>query len=184
MTFHPRVAGDYEAVLCINSSQVAGLGCGQDTPTTSIVVKAVAEDPNVELHPSHAPGSDPNLLNFGMLVGGATVGKSLELVNRGLSKVPLVLSVTSEVSGVGNILQTAPPISHCNFFSSVNPDLFVGWYFFLAEPASSHVLELQAPSPVPPPLLPTCQAPPLPAYPRPNPTPSGPRNQSTTCSQH
>ena len=97
VTFHPSKAGSYEAVLCIYVSQVTSEGCGQDTSTTTVTLESVAEDPHVELRPHHASEDQPNLLDFGVLVGGANVGRSLELINRGQSSVPLLFSVNSKV---------------------------------------------------------------------------------------
>jgi hypothetical protein len=37
-------------------------------------------------------------LDFGAMVGGASVEKSFELINRGQARVPLHFSVTSDVS--------------------------------------------------------------------------------------
>lgn len=93
------MVGSYEAVLSIYISQVTNEGRGRDTPTVAVVLKSVAEDPRVELRPCHASkDSDPSLLDFGVLVGGASVGKSLELINRGQASVPLLFSISSSVS--------------------------------------------------------------------------------------
>ena len=95
------MAGSYEAVLSVYASQVTDEGRGQNAPTTSIILKSVAEDPHVELRPCHASEEHSSCLNFGVLVGGASVGKSLELITRGRAKVPLQLSITSSVSSEG-----------------------------------------------------------------------------------
>lgn len=97
VTFHPGIPGNYEAVLWVYANMMTGSGHGQEAPIAcqSLVLKSVAEHPQVELSTT---GSADRALDFGVLVGGATVAMSLELINRGQSKVPLKLSITSDVS--------------------------------------------------------------------------------------
>ena len=111
MTFHPVVAGSYEAVLTVTADMMVSGGRGSDgsghhtsLTSQSLLLRCVAEDPMVALSSSHTSSlerarvGDTELLDFGVLVGGATVAMALELVNRGQSKVPLQVSITSEVS--------------------------------------------------------------------------------------
>lgn len=100
VTFHPVVSGSYEAMLCVYASQMTSTSDARDTPTAAILLKSSAEMPQVELRPSHAPGAGGSfdVLDFGVVMGGAAVEVSLELINRGRSKVPLKLSITSDVS--------------------------------------------------------------------------------------
>lgn len=114
------MAGSYEAMLSIYASQVTNEGRGQDAPTASVILKSVAEDPHVELRPCHASDEHPSCLNFGVLVGGASVGRSLELINKGRAKVPLQFSINSSVSSfVRNsvvwMYVCIHPKENCNF---------------------------------------------------------------------
>ena len=98
MTFHPELCGSYEAELRVCVSQVTETEHGDNAFTASLTLKAEAEDPQVELSPqSHAPVGDLGVLDFGVLVGGTSAGMPLALINRGRSKVPLNLSISSEV---------------------------------------------------------------------------------------
>ncbi len=100
MTFHPKLCGSYEAELRVSVSQVTATEHGEDAFTASLTLKAVAEDPQVELRPQgHTPLGEPGVLDFGVLVGGTSLGIPLALINRGRSKIPLRLSITtSDVS--------------------------------------------------------------------------------------
>ena len=71
----------------------------------TLVLKAAAEDPQVELSAQAASG---DLLDFGVLVGGANVAMSLELSNKGQSTVPLQISIASDVSDA-NIFDLCAP---------------------------------------------------------------------------
>lgn len=92
------VAGNYEAVLSVHANTMLGDGGRvQDVSLTSqsLVLKTSAEAPQLELSSGASPAE---LLDFGVLVGGATVAMSLELTNKGRSKVPLQFSINSDVS--------------------------------------------------------------------------------------
>lgn len=95
------MSGSYEAVLCVHAGTMLAGGRGHDVSLTSqsLVLKSVAEDPQLEL--SSSGDSSGDLLDFGVLVGGATVALSLELTNKGRSKVPLQFSISSDVSANG-----------------------------------------------------------------------------------
>ena len=100
MTFHPDLCGSYEAELRVCVSQVTATEHGDNIFTASLMLKAMAEDPQVQLRPQgHTfPVGDPGILDFGVLVGGTSVGMPFALINRSRSKVPLSLSISSEVS--------------------------------------------------------------------------------------
>lgn len=98
------MSGSYEAVLSVHAGTMLGSGTGQDVSLTSqpILLKAVVEDPQLEL----SSASHDDLLDFGVLVGGATVALSLELANKGKSNVPLQFSISSDVSCNTSMLVT------------------------------------------------------------------------------
>ena len=96
MTFHPELCGQYEAELHVSVSQVTATEREENIFTASLTLKAEAEDPQVELRPqSHTPVGDPGALDFGVLVGGSSIGMPLVLINKGRSKIPLKLSISA-----------------------------------------------------------------------------------------
>ena len=102
--FVPKAAGNYEAVLSVFARLVVSEK-DPDHPVATVILKAVAEDPKLEIRTAH-PGSrasssvhtsHPPVLDYGVLVGGTSVSLPLLLTNRGAAAIPLRLSITSQV---------------------------------------------------------------------------------------
>ena len=109
MTFNPALSGSHESEVAIYASLMISSGHAQDIPpVASMVLRAEAEQPQLELHSDLAPGNASEVssyaLDYGVLVGGATMRRSLDLINRGHAELPLEFSITSDVSDICSVV--------------------------------------------------------------------------------
>ncbi len=92
--------------MFVYASPMTSNGRSRDKPTASVVLTCTSEDPQVELYQpklsngGSGGGGVPDILDYGVLVGGSTIEMPLELMNRGQSETPLKISITSEVCNI------------------------------------------------------------------------------------
>ena len=125
VTFTPHTAGNYEAVLQVWAQLVVGgEGDGRKASslTSRVILKALAEEPKLEVSPACPPPWSQHLyletlwimsllyttvpqvsagsrgspvLDYGVLVGGTSTSLPLRLTNHGSAELPLKLSVSA-----------------------------------------------------------------------------------------
>ena len=95
VTFSPLYSGSYEAVLSVLTILVVRreqAGSSPTSPHSSLILKALAEKPQLKVISSQ--DSRP-LLDYGVLMGGASLSLPLQLANLGCSDLPLRLTVAA-----------------------------------------------------------------------------------------
>lgn len=122
-------------------------------PSTSVTLRAEAEQPQLELRPKHAHntgnGASCNVLDYGVLVGGASGRCSLELINKGQAELPLEITIINDVSLPLLLFYSFQFTKTCFSFSLV----------FYADLGFFQILQFPLCSSLPPPLLPSLPTP-------------------------
>ena len=98
VTFSPTLSGSYESEVRIYASFMVSTRHGPSMPpTASITLRAVAEQPQLELYPKQPHNSrnsaSCNVLDYGVMVGGSIMRGSFELINKGRAELPLEVTI-------------------------------------------------------------------------------------------
>ena len=93
LTFAPKQAGNYEAILTCRAKLVISSENDSNCLTENVVIKALAVPPKLEVSTSSESGE--TLLDYGILVSGSSLSLPLHLANHGTSNLPLRLAISA-----------------------------------------------------------------------------------------